>query len=120
MRSRFRKLFFFLLFLIFPAFSFSQGEFNNWYFGKYPEGTGVTFNSGTPVPIVNGVFGNIGITVNISDSLGNLLFFSDGKYIYNKNKTIMPNGTGLFAGFFDGGQPVLAVPKPDDDSSYYL
>ncbi|MEI6436859.1 MAG: hypothetical protein WCP32_18700 [Bacteroidota bacterium] len=44
------------LILLMPFIGFSQGEFNNWYFGWYPPmGTGVTFNSGFPVTIPNGV-----------------------------------------------------------------
>ncbi|MEI7727725.1 MAG: hypothetical protein WCK09_21640, partial [Bacteroidota bacterium] len=109
------------LILLLPFFGFSQGEFNNWYFGWSPPfGTGVTFNSGFPVTIPNGVMTSAATTVNVSDSAGGLLFFSNGVSVWNKNKTVMPNGTGLHAqnaGFF---QPVVATPKLDDDSSYYL
>jgi len=110
------------LILLLPFFGFSQGEFNNWYFGFTPPiGTGVTFNSGNPIVIPNGVMMSSAVTINISDSIGNILFFSNGNQVWNKNKTIMPNGDGLNYGGTSGfRQPVLAIQKRDDDSSYYI
>jgi hypothetical protein len=35
------------------------------------------------------------VSVNISDSLGTLLFFSNGGSVWNKNKIVMANGSGL-------------------------
>ena len=94
MKLRFTR-FLILAFLFSPFFSYCQGEFNNWYFGWYPPwGAAVTFNSGTPVAIPNGVMLSE-VSVNISDSLGTLLFFSNGGSVWNKNKIVMANGSGL-------------------------
>ena len=110
----------FIFFILSPLILFSQGEFNNWYFGGISVSTtaGVTFNSGSPVAIPNGVVG--GPTINVSDSAGNLLFLSDGVVVLNKNKTIMPNGCCLDAEGSGFNQPILTIQKLDDDSSYYI
>jgi len=110
-----------LIFLL-PYFGFSQGEFNNWYFGGYgpPIGAGLTFNSGSPVAIPNGVMWSLSSPVCVSDSSGNLLFFSDGVKVYNRNKVVMPNGSGLLGSNEDLKQFVISTPIPGDDSSYYI
>ncbi|MEI6899749.1 MAG: hypothetical protein WCL00_07725, partial [Bacteroidota bacterium] len=77
-------------FLLFPFFGFSQGEFNNWYFGT---NAGVSFNTGIPVPFLTSAMNgtNAGGS-NISDSLGNILFYTNGFYVYNRNNVQMPTG----------------------------
>jgi uncharacterized protein (TIGR02145 family) len=116
-----KHLYLFGFLLLLPFFGFSQGEFNNWLFGWYfPLGTGITFNFGDPVVIPNGVMTTGQTSVSVSDSIGNLLFFSDGANVYNRNRMMMPNGSLDFN--VSGGyeQPVVSIPKPDDDSSYYI
>ena len=113
----------FLTFISFyPGYIFSQGEFNNWYFGWSgpPIGAGITFNSGPPVAIPNGVMWSGSSTVSVSDSSGNLLFFSDGMKVYNRNRVVMPNGAGLHGSNTDFWQSVISAPKPHDDSSHYI
>ena len=76
--------------LLIPFFGFSQGEFNNWYFGT---NAGVSFNTGIPVPFfTSAMSGSWGGSSNVSDSLGNILFYTNGFYIYNRNNVQMPNG----------------------------
>ena len=55
----------------------------------------------------------------ISDSLGNLLFFSNGKKVWDRNFNIMPKGTNL-SGDIGVTQPCIIIPKPESDSLYYL
>jgi uncharacterized protein (TIGR02145 family) len=95
---------------------FSQGEFNIWYFGLH---AGISFNYNPPIALSDNNPMGLMATSTISDSLGNLMFYSDGKSIYDKYLNLMPHGNGL------GGQSwapegVLAVQKLDDDSSYFL
>jgi len=100
-----------------PVYCFPQGEFNNWYFGHQ---CGITFASGTPAflpgnPINTG--GSIA-EVSVSDSAGNLLFFSNGRKIYNRNKSVMPNGSGLLGGEINC--QFMAVHDVVDNNLYYL
>jgi hypothetical protein len=70
-------------------FGFSQGEFNNWYFGEH---AGLNFASGTPVVLTNcsPLFFCEFTTATVSDSSGNLLFYADYSRVFNRNHAIMP------------------------------
>jgi uncharacterized protein (TIGR02145 family) len=101
--------------LLFPVYCFSQGEWNNWYFGTQ---AGVTFDSGNPQPVMTSVmFGDRSLGT-VSDSLGNLLFYTDGMEVYDRTNTIMPNGSGLYVR--DQDQSVVVVQNIANDSLYYI
>ena len=100
-----------------PFFCFPQGEFNNWYFGHH---CGITFNSGTPVFLPGNpmnVGGNLA-EASVSDSSGNLLFFSNGLKVWNRNLWEMPNGLGLLGGEVEC--QVMAVQDISNPNLYYL
>ncbi|MCX6276466.1 MAG: hypothetical protein NT004_00030 [Bacteroidetes bacterium] len=64
------------LILLLPIFGFSQGEFNNWYFGYH---SGITFNNGAPQVLPpNSMFQGGQAGISVSDSTGNILFYSNG------------------------------------------
>ncbi len=64
---------------------------------------------------------------SICDTAGNLMFYSDGRYVYGRNHDTLPNGA-LFAGLDcaagaglrSSTQGVLLVPQPGNDSLYYI
>ena len=73
----------------------AQSEAANWYFGF---GGGIKFNqnNNTVLRVNDGqLFTNEGCA-SISDSSGNLLFYTDGSRVWNKNHTTMMNGLGYF------------------------
>lgn len=100
----------------------AQHQGNIWYFGTK---SGFDFSSGVPVPIYDGQTGldSLGVaqegTAVISDSTGQLLFYSSGSTVWNRNHEVMPNGSGLFGGE-SSTQSSLIVPKPGDDNLFYL
>jgi gliding motility-associated-like protein len=95
----------------------SQKQADIWYFG---ENAGIDFTSGTAVPLTNeNVMTAFKASGVISDSLGNLLFFSNGKKVWDRNFNMMPNGTNL-SGDIGVTQPCIIIPKPESDSLYYL
>ncbi|MFY0482519.1 T9SS type B sorting domain-containing protein [Flavobacterium sp. PLA-1-15] len=106
-------IFFFLLFF---SQNFAQGEGNIWYFGN---NAGLDFNSGVPVVLTNGQLNTVEGCATISDSNGQLLFYTDGVTVYNKNHQIMPNGTNL-KGHFSSSQSAIIVPKPGSPAIYYI
>jgi len=87
---------------------FAQKEGNIWYFGNM---AGLDFNSGSPVALTNSALFAYDNTSSISDSSGNILFYSNGSTVWNKNHVTMSNGSGL-VGSNNGGQCVLIVPQP--------
>jgi len=81
----------FLFFLILSSHSVSaQGEANIWYFGRQ---VGLDFNNGSPpVALIDSAMFTGEGCATISNSNGNLLFYTDGSTIYNKNHQIMASG----------------------------
>ena len=110
-----RKLIFIITFL-YALQSFAQGEANIWYFG---ENAGLDFNSGSPTPLTNGQLNTFEGCSTTSDSDGNLLFYSDGTTVWNKNHEIMLNGTGL-KGHPSSTQSAMIIPRPEHPTQYYI
>lgn len=55
----------------------------------------------------------------MADAFGNLLFYTDGVRLWNKNHQLMVNGSGLM-GNPDVTQSVVIVPKPLSRHRYYI
>ncbi|AXT20803.1 gliding motility-associated C-terminal domain-containing protein [Flavobacteriaceae bacterium AU392] len=106
-----------ITFLI-STITFAQGEAANWYFGN---AAGLRFNqgNGTVTSLNDGQLSTTEGCATISDSNGNLLLYTDGSIVWNRNHTIMANGTGLL-GDFSSTQSGIIVPKPDDPNIYYV
>ncbi|MBC8321500.1 MAG: gliding motility-associated C-terminal domain-containing protein [Bacteroidetes bacterium] len=73
-----------LLLLSLQCYSQPIKQTNNWYFGQ---DAGVDFNSGEPIPLHNGMSGpgNPRPYVTMSDTNGNLLFYTSGWRLWNRN-----------------------------------
>ena len=104
------------IFLFFSIPIFGQKEAGIWYFGN---NAGLDFNSGNPVALTNGKLVTKEGCTTISDKNGNLLFYTDGRVVYNKNHQIMPNGFGLL-GHNSSTQSAIIVPKPNNPNIYYI
>ncbi|WP_100613374.1 T9SS type B sorting domain-containing protein [Confluentibacter citreus] len=96
--------------------SFSQNEANNWYFG---ENAGMDFNDGMVAVLNDGAMDTPAGCSTISDTDGNLLFYTNGQTVWNRKHEIMANGTDL-AGDINHVQSSLIVPKPNDPDTYYI
>ena len=79
----------FLLFLVFHGFMYSQSQTNHWNFGKQ---AGLNFNNGMVNVMTDSEMDTPAGSASISDKLGNLLFYTNGQTVWNKNHTIMENG----------------------------
>ncbi len=110
------KKFLFIILIFNTFFSFSQHEADYWYFGNY---AGLNFSSGKPEPLTDGQLRNYEGCATISDSLGNLLFYTNGMTVWNKNHQIMENGTDL-KGDTSSTQSALIIPQPENDSLFYI
>lgn len=104
------------IFLIVSQFCFTQGEHNVWYFGGYKK---LDFNSGLPVYSGNSPMYSTEGCSSVCDSNGNILFFSNGFAVWDKNEILMPNGNNL-NGHNSSSQSCQIVKLPGSDSLYYL
>ncbi|MCU0370871.1 MAG: gliding motility-associated C-terminal domain-containing protein [Bacteroidales bacterium] len=121
------------LLLVTPEILMSQGNLNaevrntncpvanheadRWFFGQ---NAGLDFRTDVPEVDPSNYRMNVPTsTAIISDSNGNIRFYSDGIKVYNRYHDLMPNGDGLH-GFVGYSMPVLIVPKPGSDSIYYI
>jgi gliding motility-associated-like protein len=95
---------------------FSQKQANFWHFGTL---AGLDFNSGAPVVLNNSVINTAEGSASISDASGNLLFYTDGLTVWDKNNAVMPNGTGLF-GDISTTQSAMIIPGPGSSTLYYI
>ncbi|WP_430408316.1 T9SS type B sorting domain-containing protein [Kordia sp.] len=111
-----RKILLFVFTIVSFLYSFSQGQTNIWYFG---DNAGLDFNSGTPVAITDGQLETFEGCATISNADGQLLFYTDGITVWDKNHDIMPNGFGL-QGNPSSSQSGIIVPFPDDTDKYYI
>ena len=105
--------------------AFAQGENNNWLF-RYK--TKLAFNTGNAVYSPTNRTMGMSTPSAISDCMGNLLFFSDGHSVWDKNQNPMPTGNAtLLGGEADSGamgsydgQPVLILTWPNDLNKYFV
>ena len=106
-----------------PLAGHGQKQGNHWFFGNQ---AGLNFNPGAPVIETGGQTstdlpaGSLQEgTASVSDSSGGLLFYSGGKTIWNRFHQPMPNGSNIMGGT-SSTQAALIVPKPGNDSLFYL
>ena len=104
------------LLLVFPRILFTQNEAQKWYFGY---NAGLDFSTNPPTVLTNGAMRTDEGSASISNSSGNLLFYTDGITVYNQLHAIMANGTGLM-GNGSTTQSAIIVKKPGSASIYYI
>ncbi|MGI8893060.1 MAG: gliding motility-associated C-terminal domain-containing protein [Bacteroidia bacterium] len=105
--------------LILLIFNHSYGQIerlNNWAYSAY---NGISFSTDTPSTWLGGQIGIAEGSATISDTLGNLLFYSNGVTVWDSTHTPMPNGTGLL-GHITTTQSALIIPSVGNPNQYYL
>ncbi len=105
-----------ILIFLFSLESVAQKEAYNWHFGNH---AALNFSSGEAVPVPGSDINAGNGCTSLSDSAGNLLFYSNGEKIWNRNNELMPDGNGL-SGSWLADQCALAVPDPASSNLYYL
>ncbi len=105
--------------LLFASFnSFAQNQAANWFFGY---GAALEFDlaANTLTSIDGGALSTNEGCATISDAFGDLLFYTEGSTVWDRNNNVMPNGTGLL-GDSSSTQSAIIVPKPNDTNIYYV
>lgn len=89
-----------------------------WFFGN---NAGLDFSGGNPAPIDNGQLNTPEGSSSIANSKGQLLFYTDGVRVYDKNGALMPSkDTTLLGGSPNSTQSALIVPQPTCRGCEYL
>ncbi|MCF8370428.1 MAG: T9SS type A sorting domain-containing protein [Bacteroidales bacterium] len=101
---------------LFPVCYAQEFTSNNWFFGY---NAGVDFNFGITTVVSGGQTYNGEGCASVGDSDGNLLFYSDGMTVWNKNHQIMQNGTGLL-GHNSSTQSCIIAPYPDSTHLFFI
>lgn len=105
-----------ILLLLISNLCFAQKQLNQWRFGR---GCGLDFNSGNPIPVPGSIMNTAEGVSSIADANGNLLFYTDGISVWNKNDILMPNGFGLY-GHPSSTQSAVIVQRPLSSRFYYI
>ncbi|MBK0401963.1 gliding motility-associated C-terminal domain-containing protein [Adhaeribacter sp. BT258] len=105
--------------LLLPVFIqpvMAQRQTDNWFFGNQAS---LEFSSAKPTSFFSSAMVTPEGSATISDKQGNLLFYTDGKTIWNRLHLPMANGTGL-NGHNSSTQSALIVPQPGNDSVFFV
>ena len=97
------------------ALAFSQKQGNVWYFGI---NAGIDFNTTPPTALLDGQINSYEAAASIADADGNLLFYTEGLKVYNKNHQTMQNGNGLLGNI--STSQIIIIPKPGSETIYYI
>ena len=103
--------------------TFAQGENKHWHFGY---GHHIDFNSAPATYNNNSSVSTFESSATVSDAQGNLLFYTIGCRIWDRNGNEMPNATGLKgngcnAGVAGSGQEsVQVIPHPAHPDLYFV
>ncbi|MBK8845682.1 MAG: PKD domain-containing protein [Bacteroidetes bacterium] len=76
------------------------------------------FNSGTATYLGGSINTEEGVSTWCDDN-GQVLIYTDGSYVYDKNHTAMPNGTGLMGGP-SSTQSALIIPAPGNPNLFFV
>lgn len=102
----------------------------NWYFGAF---AAINFETMPPQALNDSAMSTFEGSGTISDSDGNLLFYTDGTTVWNMNHEIMENGEGLNGAVYTVNGPStppssfntttqngLIIPVPGNPDLYYI
>ncbi len=105
-----------LIFLFIGSAISAQNQTSHWYFGSK---AAMNFNAGVRTILNDSQMAAPYGSASISDKQGNLLFYTNGQSIWNKNHQIMNNGEGL-KGDPTNTQTSIIIPKPNSDTDYFV
>ena len=103
-------------FLIIGIYANAQRQGYNWYFGTNAH---VDFNTNPPSVNATSSMSQREGCASISAPNGNLLFYTNGVDVWDKNNNVMPNGAGI-GGSQMAAQSSIIVPVPSQPNQYYI
>lgn len=115
-KTQFHKSILLLILLLSVIVGDGQNETKKWYFGN---GTGLNFLAVPPSTLAGSAMSTPEGCASIGDASGNLLFYTNGVTLWDRNHSIMANGTGLL-GHNSTSQSSLILPLPGSTTLYYV
>lgn len=121
MRNKATYLFFLLTVLSLVAGA-QSGRLSNWCFGN---GAGVSFNTGAPVAFSGSAISTSEGCASISNTGGQLLFYTDGESVWDRTHALMPNADGTtwnkkLTGDGSSAHSAIITTHPCDTNKYYI
>ncbi|MFD2786557.1 YncE family protein [Hymenobacter rubripertinctus] len=107
-----------LLALLLPGVVLAQREQSVWLFGQQ---AGLSFpaDGGTPTPLLTSKMTTYEGSAVATNQQGQLLFYTNGEFIFNRQHQVMPNGRKLM-GSNSSTQSALIVPDPGSGNVFYV
>jgi hypothetical protein len=103
-------------FTFFSQAARAQRPTDKWYFGSQ---AGLDFSSGTPTPLLDGAMTTYEGCATATTKRGELLFYTDGQTVWNRQHQPMPGGRHLM-GSGSSTQSALIVPDPGSGNIFYI
>ncbi len=95
--------------------AWGQGEQNIWAFGDH---AGLDFTGTSPVPYATNLFPGYEGSASICNSAGQLLFYTNGFWVWNRDHELMPELTGGVSGYTAPMSPIGDPPLMNWNGSY--
>lgn len=111
-----RKLISILLCFCISANGLAQNETTKWYFGAH---AALDFMTNPPTILNNSVMDKFHGSSSIADANGNLLFYTDGKTVWNKQHAMMANGS-LSLSLGNNFAYSMIIKQPGNSNLYFI
>ena len=109
------KIIGFIICIVLSTSTIAQNQNSVWYFGQ---SAGISFTNNIITTLTDGEFSHTEGVSSICDTNGDLKFFTNGLKIWNVNREVMPNGSGLLGN--NSSAQILILPNPTDCNLYYI
>lgn len=113
--TRLKRLFLFF-FTAATLYGTAQNEYSRWYFGDQ---TALSFMTNPPTVLNNSAMLAFRGCSSIADAAGNLLFYTNGTTVWNKQHAVMANGTLALSGSPNVANPMI-IKQPGNANVYYI
>jgi len=102
--------------IVVTQYGVSLQLYNQWYFGNK---AGLDFNTNPPSPLLDGQMITPEGCATVSDKNGHVLFYTNGRTVWNKQDSIMVNGTDI-GGDSSATQSAMILPFVNDETMFYI
>ncbi len=111
-----KKIYIALIFILLTSNLYSQKETYTWYFG---DSAAISFmpDGNSPHALTGSLIEQMEGCASISDRDGNMMYYSDGVKLWNKDNIEITAG---FRGDNSSSRSVIIVPKPRSNRYYYI